>query len=1091
MFGLLLVVVSCSDPAPQPVSSGPPTSAEAIATHNAAVAAMGRFDYPRAFALLEPLVGAHPQWLDGQVDLSIAQLNRQAEGDESAALARLDAVIRKDADNLRAQYTAGVLRMTLESPDAAIGHFRRVAEADAGDAYAAYYVGQSLSQMGQPQAALPWFERAIQADPYLRSSYYAGAQAARRASNDELANTWLQVFQRMEHNPRARLAEIKYTRMGPRAELATIGAMSHDAVARPKGDVFAAPRGVAIAQHVGSSSPRNLSIGALGSTGEEGSLVLEAREESCRVYLLKDGGELHTLRETGLEGIGGVQGALWGDIDADGHVDVVLLRDGMDQLWMGRGDHRFERDGRLPARDQALTVDGALFDADHDGDLDVLVLQDDGHAQLLNNNGNGTWRALSDEATGFPASGGQGRHVVVADFDGDLDTDVLLLNAQPPHAIWLNDRLWHWHGAGPSWAPVLHADMVAAVAADWDADGEVELVAQRRDGVIDVLDRVDGEWSKTSLEGIAGHQGDCPADPIRSMAVLDLTGDGRPDVLASTTQSLQVMDHDGFVLQSMPVGDVWTTCFDAPGSGPALLSVDGQGLHYRSPGAGRFAFVDVALAGRTHPGQSMRSNASGIGAVVAARVGTRWAITAALRSSAGPGQSLQPLSIGLGGASAVDFVAIDWTDGVFQTEADLGPGRVHELVETQRQLSSCPVLFGFDGERMAFMTDCLGVGGIGFLLKPGHYAPSRPWERVLLPEGALAPREGALELIIAEPMQETCYLDEVSLLRIDLPLGWEVLPDERMGTGGTLPTGELFYSQHSMHPVKVHTDHEGDVTDAATQRDGRAIDPGPLHRRFIGRTVDPLVVTALFDQPFDAYDGVPLLVLDAWVEYPYAQTMFAAWQAGVAYEPFSLEVLVPDGSWVPFGEHIGYPAGMPRTMVVPLKGLPSGVRGIRLHTTLACTIDRLRVAWAQDCQDAVVQWAWPSRATLFQAGYPRRIDHDDRRPDYDWTDRRPFWDTRTQQGLYTALGDVRDLVRARDGVLAVLGPGDAVALSFKQTAEVPQGMHRQFVLDLGGWAKDMDFMTRSGSTVDPLPGTRSQEGEHLQQATRTRFRDGR
>ena len=1093
ILSLLVALASCSEPAvePAPSPSGPPTSAEAVAMHNAAFAAMGRFDYPTAFDLLESVATDHPNWLDGQVDLSIAQLNRQSEGDERAALARLDAVLALDGDNLRAQYTAGVLRMTIESPDAAIGHFRRVAEADATDAYAAYYMGQALAQMGQPQAAVPWFERAILADPYLRSSYYAGAQAARRASMNDLAATWLEVFQRMEHNPRARLAEIKYTRMGPRAEVASLPAVSALVLTRPQGDVFAAARGVANALHVGPWTSRNLSVGYLGATDQAGSFVLQARQQGCTGYLLNDGGELHTLQETGLEAIDGVQGGLWGDVDADGHVDVVLLRDGMDQLWMGQAGHQFERDGRLPAREGALSVDGALFDADHDGDLDVLVLQDDGHAQLLNNNGNGTWRALSDGASNFPASGGKGRRVIVADFDGDLDTDMLLLNAQPPHAIWLNDRLWNWHAGDASWAPVLNADMAAAVAADWDADGEVELVTQQNNGELVVWDRSSGVWSSARLSGTTFQPGTGSSISSGPLAVLDVTGDGRLDVLASDAKHLLVMDHDGEVLQSMSVGPVWTTCFDSPGRGPALLAAKGQSLHYRSPGRGRFGFVDVTLAGRTHPGQSMRSNASGIGAVVAARVGTRWAVTGALRSASGPGQSLQPLSLGLGAATALDFVTIDWTDGVLQTEVDLGPGQVHELVETQRQLSSCPVLFGWNGSRMAFMTDCLGVGGIGFLLEPDRYAPSRPWERVLLPKGCLAPRDGALQLVIAEPMQETCYLDEVSLLRIDLPLGWEVLPDERMGTGGEPPSGKLFFSQHAMTPVQVRTDHGGDVTQAATQLDGHDVDPGPLHRRFIGRTKDPLVVTASFDQALDAHSGDVLLVLDAWVEYPYAQTMFAAWQAGVTYAPFSIEALTPEGSWVGIGEHIGYPAGMPRTMVVPLKGLPAGARGLRLHTTLDCSIDRLRIAWAEDCPDASVQWAWPNRAELFEAGYPRRINHASRRPDFDWADRKPFWDTRTQRGLYTAFGDVRGLVSARDGVLAVFGPGDAVGLSFDDVPQPPAGMHRRYVLDLGGWAKDMDFMTHTGSTVDPLPGTRSAEGEALQQATRTRFRDGR
>ena len=94
------------------------------------------------------------------------------------------------------------------------------------------------------------------------------------------------------------------------------------------------------------------------------------------------------------------------------------------------------------------------------------------------------------------------------------------------------------------------------------------------------------------------------------------------------------------------------------------------------------------------------------------------------------------MSIGLGGAPRADFVAITWSDGVFQTELALDAGRLHRIAETQRQLSSCPVLFAWDGERFRFVTDVLGVGGIGFFERPGVYSAPFPRENVLLPDDA-------------------------------------------------------------------------------------------------------------------------------------------------------------------------------------------------------------------------------------------------------------------------------------------------------------------------------------------------------------------
>ena len=43
-------------------------------------------------------------------------------------------------------------------------------------------------------------------------------------------------------------------------------------------------------------------------------------------------------------------------------------------------------------------VDGALFDADHDGDLDVWLVNGRGPNELLNNNGDGTFRRIATEA---------------------------------------------------------------------------------------------------------------------------------------------------------------------------------------------------------------------------------------------------------------------------------------------------------------------------------------------------------------------------------------------------------------------------------------------------------------------------------------------------------------------------------------------------------------------------------------------------------------------------------------------------------------------------------------------------------------------
>ncbi len=81
-------------------------------------------------------------------------------------------------------------------------------------------------------------------------------------------------------------------------------------------------------------------------------------------------------------------------------------------------------------------------------------------------------------------------------------------------------------------------------------------------------------------------------------------------------------------------------------------------------------------------------------------------------------------------------------------------------------------MFSWDGKSYVFVSDLLGVGGIGYAFAPGEYGVPRPWERFMLPPNALAPRDGRLVLKVGEPMEEITYLDAARLISYDLPPGW-------------------------------------------------------------------------------------------------------------------------------------------------------------------------------------------------------------------------------------------------------------------------------------------------------------------------------
>ena len=1107
-----LMLLACSGPSqdqPQPEAStvsmaGLTLPPEAIAANNRGVGLMGKYEYEPAREVFSDLLETYPKWLDVKVNLAIAVLNRQQEGDEQAALAMVDEVLASEPAHPRAHYVAGLLRLYLASPAEALIHFKQVAEADPQDAYAAYYLAQCLSQQSEHEQALGRYQQAIRLDPYLRSAYYGAFQSLQRLKRRDEARELVRVYQRLANNPRSRLAEFKYTRMGPKGEALAIDSKAPKSYALPEGKIFSSLAALPTETLETLPLRRGMGSRALSIT------VVDIQGDSRLDLFVADalvGEGLHNLLllatehdrfipelDHPLAKVSRVNAALWGDFDNDGLTDVYLARNGANQLWRQSEPQRWQdvTPSTGTAAGEFDTVDGAVFDADHDGDLDLFLVNANGPNELLNNNLDGTFRPLAVERN-IAGTGEASRTIVPADLDGDRDVDLVVINAQPPHEVYFNDRLWAYRSA-PGFDAFRSLPAITGIAADRDADGIPELYTLTPDGELKRWQADEGgDYTAQDIERID------PPGHWAQLASTDMNGDGNLDLLMTNHNGWRVLSREDAVFDAVPAKGAKLTAaipvlFDTA-KGPAVVAGDTAGrLLLWQPGPGRFSFLALSLSGKEDTAQSMRSNASGIGAQVALRNGSQWTALQNYRQNSGPGQSLQPLAVGLGGAKRADFVAIDWSDGVYQSELDLDVGKLHLLSETQRQLSSCPVLFAWDGEKYAFVSDLLGVGGIGYAIAPGEYAEPRPWENFLLELGLLQPRKGRYVLKIGEPMEEVAYLDHVRLVAYDLPPGWRMVLDERMGIQDPAPSGEpRFYRQERL-PQRALNERAQDVTESLLQADGVAAPVGALDRRFIGRLKSEHVLTLSFSEPLHSGTGSPVLVVDGWVEYPYSQTMFAAWQAGADFQAPSIEVRGADGRWHSVLEQFGYPAGMPRRMSVPLQSLPSGATALRLRTNMEIYWDRIAVAYAEPLPESQSQSLALVSSRLAKTGFAKRTTAAQRRPHYDYSQRSPFWDTRYMQGYYTRFGPVEELVNSRDDAVAIIGPGEELHLEFAAPQyPTKPGWTRYFVLETRGWAKDMDMFTKDGETIGPLPhtGLPAQRRNLLHARYHTRYLAGR
>jgi hypothetical protein len=156
--------------------------------------------------------------------------------------------------------------------------------------------------------------------------------------------------------------------------------------------------------------------------------------------------------------------------------------------------------------------------------------------------------------------------------------------------------------------------------------------------------------------------------------------------------------------------------------------------------------------------------------------------------------------------------------------------------------------------------------------------------------------------------------------------------------------------------------------------------------------------------------------------------------------------------------------------------------------------DRISVAFTGQTPKIQSQVLSLKEAVQAKTGFALRTTAAQRRPHYDYGQRKPFWDTRYMAGYYTRLGPVDELVESLDDALAIIGPGEEVHLEFAMPEEpAPEGWTRQFVLETHGWAKDMDLYTKDGETVGPLPVSGKPAGRRDQLHARyhTRYLAGR
>ncbi len=992
-----------------------------------------------------------------------------------------------EPNNPRAWYNLGLTEMDEANQKEAIDDMRHVIAIDPHDADAHYFVGSLDMSLGDLNAAITEFEAALKLQPRHASAEFGLARALQRTGHIDEAHEHLKIFQ---HYTQAKISSPLSVGYGERGHYSTMQEM----------ELAPAPVGPMIPVRFETKElPKPAPVGDIGTgfgggicafdifgAGHQDLIAMGAAAHAIQAWRNLGNGSFEEIpgNETGLDASGAGEACAVGDFDNDGLPDLAVALAGRVILYRNLGHGKFEDVTAKAGIVQLNRPNGLTFvDFDHDGDLDLFVTGSavpgkSGPNVMWRNNGNSTFTEWTAQ-TGL-AGQGSTTQAILSDINNDRAVDLVVTGDKGAPTVYLNQR----EGAFKALPLYDDASLPATrgiAVFDFNKDGWMDVAVTHAGAPgLTLWRNVDGErFERVPLPLPSGVTGAWGVTPI------DVDNDGWIDLAAilETTHGPELhvfrnLGPKGFedVSAAIGLGKIQlhqprsVIAEDVDGDGAADLVVTqwtGTPEVLKNVGGNKNHSLTLALTG-------LADNKTAIGTKVEVLAGGLWQKFEVAGGSGLGSQGSSQIVAGLGQATTADVVRLLWPTGVPQDEIDIDAAKLSHgelaLKELDRRGSSCPTLFAWDGKQYQFISDVIGAAVVGHWVSPTATNHNDPDEWVKVDGDKLQPRDGLLSLRFGEPMEEVNYIDQLRLVAVDHPSGTEVYPDERFLSEPPFASGKTI-AVSEPRPVAGAWDDQGrDVRDLLAERDHRYV------RNFTNLSYAGFANLHTLTVDLGSWSPAhPLrLLLDGYVEYFSASSMYAAWQAGLQPIPPRVDAQMPDGSWKRIVDDMGFPAGLPRTIVVDLTGkLPAGARRIRISTNLQIYWDRIRVDNGPAAENAVRQTEVPlTTAHLAFRGYPKQIEGatpGELTYDYNQISATgPFFWAR---GMYTRYGDVTPLLRQIDNRYVIFGTGEEIDAEFSAAAlpPLPAGWQRDYFFYANGFVKDMDWWEGSPFTVAQMP----------------------
>jgi tetratricopeptide (TPR) repeat protein len=783
----------------------------------------------------------------------------------------------------------------------------------------------------------------------------------------------------------------------------------------------------------------------------------------------------NTAEDAGLKHSGNETAASFADYDNDGFLDLYIVKDDGDILYLNAGKGAFKDvTGDALIGSKTGGTSSLFFDMDHDGDLDLFETSVNSNL-MFRNNGDGTFTQQA-EKSGVSLKDAGSRDAAFGDFDDDGDIDFIVANEKASNTLYSNQRQGFFKDVTAESGIKSNGGSTSTAVGDYNNDGFLDIFITSLTGANELYrNKGNGTFTAenskvfSALSNIKAY--DAAFFDFDNDGYLDLIVAGEP--LSKDGQGLFLFHNDekgnfedvSRLLPQEIKGGRQIALFDYNADGDIDLLIAGLngGIKLlRNDGGNNNHYVTMKLVGLR--AGSAKNNHFGIGAKVEMRSGDLYQSMVVTDPN---------IHFGLGNRSTAETIRIIWTNGVPQNI--FAPGTDRALIEAQTLKGSCPFLFTWNGNEYTFVKDVMWRSALGMPLgimggNTAYAFPDASDDYIKVPGELLKANGGKYTVQLTSELWETMFFDKVQLVAVDHPDSTDIFVPEQFSPP-PFPGDKQFQVSEKHLPASAVDGEGNDVLSLITEKDDKYISdfkPG----KYQG-------VTEMHDLILDPGEtgktGNLFLFLNGWIFPTDASINVAISQSSSlkVVMPF-IQVINKKGEWETVMENLGFPMGKDKMVIADMshKFLSADHR-IKIRTNMEVYWDYVFFSDKVRIASAISTTLDPISADLHYRGFSRGFRKGGRFGphwfDYSTVDKNRKW--RDLSGNYTRYGDVRSLLTESDNKYIISNAGDETTIVFdpKALPAQKQGWKRDFLIHTVGWVKDGDINTAMGNTVEPLP----------------------